>query len=58
MLFRVNLNLKYAKGDYFRGSYDIDRLQVEKVKEIFHEELNYKLESLKLQSVKDNWNNF
>ena len=45
---KVNLKLKFWKGDYLPESYDVGRLQDENFRETFQEELNTKLESLKL----------
>jgi hypothetical protein len=55
---RVNLKLKSRKGNYLPGSYDVGRLQDENLKQAFQEQLNTKLESLKVDNVEDGWNNF
>ena len=54
----VNLKLKFRKGFFLLGSYDVDRLQDEKLRETFQEQLNTKLEILKFDNVEDGWNNF
>ena len=53
---RVNLELKFWKGDYLPGKPDVGRLQDENLRETFHEQLNTKLEYFKFYSVKDGWN--
>jgi len=55
---RVNLKLKFRKGNYLSGSFDVGRLQDEDLLETFHEQLNTKLESLKFYNEEDAWNNF
>ena len=54
---RVNLKLKFLKGNYLKGSYNVSRLQDENLREIFEEQLNTKLDSLKFDDVEDGWNN-
>ena len=54
---KVNLKLKFRKGNYLPGSYDVGRLQDENLRETFQEQ-NTKLESLKFDNVEDEWNNF
>ena len=54
---RVNLELKFRRGNYVPRSFD-GRLQDENLRETFQEQLNTKLESLKFDNVKDGWNNF
>ena len=48
---KVNLKLKFWKGNYLPESYDFGRLQDENLRETFQEQLNTKLESLKLDNV-------
>ena len=55
---RVNLNLKYQRGNYLPRSYDVSRLQDENLRETFQERLNTKLESLKFDNVEDGRSNF
>ena len=55
---KVNLKLKFRKGNYFPESYDVSRLQDENLRETFQEQLNTKLESSKFENVEDGWNNF
>ena len=55
---RVSLKLKFRKGNYLPGSYDVSRLQDENLRKTFQEQLNTKLESLKFDNVEDGWNNF
>ena len=55
---RVNLKLKFRKGNYLPGSYDVGRLQDENLRETFQEQLNTKLESLKFDNVEDGWKFF
>ena len=52
---RGNLKLKFPKGNYLPGSYDVGGLQDENYREIFQELLNTKLESLKFDKVEDSW---
>ena len=49
---RVNLKVKFRKGNYLPGSYDVGRHQDENLRESFQEQLNTKLESLKFDSGK------
>ena len=39
---RVNLKLKFWKGNYLLGNYDVGRLQDENLRETFQEQLNTK----------------
>ena len=55
---RVKLKLKFWKGNNLPRSNDVGTLQDENLRETFHEQLNTKLESLKLDNVEDGWNNF
>ena len=55
---RVNLKLKFRKSYQLPGSCDVSRLQDEDSREIFQEQLNAKLEGLKLDNVEDGWNYF
>ena len=55
---KVNLKLKFWKGNYLPESYDVGRLQDENLRKNFQELLNPKLESLKFDNVEDVWNNF
>jgi len=43
--------MKFRNGNYLPGSYDAGRLQDENLREIFQEQLNTKLESLKFDNV-------
>ena len=58
LVSRVNLKLKFRKVKYLLESYDVDGIQDENLREIFQEQLNTKLESLKFEIVKNGWNNF
>jgi len=49
---KVNLKLKFRKGNYLPGSCDVGRLQDANLRETFQEQLNTKLESLKFDSGK------
>ena len=51
----VNLKLKFWKGNYLLGSYDVGRLQDENLRENFREKLNARLESLELDNTEDRW---
>ena len=53
---KVNLKLKFRKGNYLPGSYGIGRIQDENLKETFQEQLNAKFESLKFDNLEDGWN--
>ena len=55
---RVNLNLKFWKGNYLLGSYDVGRLQDKNFRETFQEQLNTKLESFHFENVENGLNNF
>ena len=55
---RVNLKLKFQKGNYLPRHYDASRPQNENLRETFQRQLNTKLESLKFDKVEDGWNNF
>ena len=55
---RVNLKLKFRKGNYLPRSYDVGRLQDKNLREMFHERLNTKFESLKFDNMEDEWNIF
>ena len=50
---KVNLKLKFWKGNYLLGSYDVGRVQDENFRETFQEQLNTKLRSLKFGNVED-----
>ena len=50
---RVNLKLKFWKGNYLLGSYDVGRFLNENLRETFQEQLNVKLGSLKVDNVED-----
>ena len=50
---KSNLKLKFWKGNYLLGIYDIGRLQDRNLRETFQEQLNTKLESLKFDNVED-----
>ena len=54
---KVNLKLKFRKGNSLPESYDVGRLQDENLRKKFQEQLNTKLESLKFDNVEDGWNN-
>ena len=45
---KVNLKLKFRKGNYLPESYDAIRLQDENLRKTFQEQLNTKLENLNL----------
>jgi hypothetical protein len=51
------LKLKFQKGNYLPGGYDIARFQDENWREL-QELLNIKLENFKFDNVEDGWNNF
>ena len=55
---KVNLKLKFRKGNSLPESYDVGRLQDENLRKKFQEQLSTKLEGLKFDNVKDGWNNF
>ena len=55
---KVNLKLKFRKGNYLPGSYEAGKLQDENLRETFHGQWNTKLESLKFDNVKDRWNSY
>ena len=57
-MYKVDLKLKYRKGKYLLGSYDVSKLQDENLRETFQEQLNTKLESLKFDNEEDRWNYF
>ena len=50
---RVNLKLKFRKGNYLPRSYDVGRLQDKNLRETFQEQLNTRLASLKFYNVED-----
>jgi hypothetical protein len=50
---KVNLQPKFRNGKYLSGVFDVSRLQNENLRETFQGKLNTKLESLKLDNVKD-----
>ena len=45
--------MKYRKGNYLLGSYDVDRHQDENLRETFQEQLNIKLKSLEFDNPED-----
>ena len=55
---KVNLKLKFRKGNYLPGSYDIGRLRDANLRATYQEQLNTKLESLEFDNMEDGWNNF
>ena len=55
---RVNLKLKFQKGNHLAEVYDVSRLQDENLRETLEELLNTKLENLKFDNIEDGWNNF
>ena len=55
---KVNLKLKFRKGNCLPECYDVGRLQDENSRKNFQEQLNTKLESLKFDNVENGWNNF
>jgi hypothetical protein len=55
---RVNSKLKFRNDNHFLGSYDVNRLKYEDLKEVFQEQLNIKLQSSKFDNVEAGWNNF
>ena len=55
---KVNLKLKFRKGNSLPESYDVGRLQDTNLRKKFQEQLSTKLESLKFDNVEDGWNNF
>ena len=57
VVYRVNLKLKFRKGNYLSGSNDVGRLQDKNLRETFLEQLNTKLESRKFDNMDDGWNN-
>ena len=58
VMSRVDLKLRFRKGNYLPGSYDVGRLQDKNLRETFQEQLNAQLESLKFDNLEDGWNNF
>ena len=55
---RINLKLKFWKGNYLPGGYDVGRPQEENLRENIQGQLDTKVENLKFNSVEDGWNNF
>ena len=55
---KVNLKLKFWKGNYLPESCDVGRLQDENLRKTFQEQLNTKLENSKFDNVEDGWNKF
>ena len=53
---RINLKLKFRKGNYLPRCYDVGRPQDENLKKSFQEHLNPKLGTLKFDNVEDGWN--
>ena len=47
----VNLKLKFRKGSYLRGGYDVDILQDENLGKTFQEQLRTKMENQKFDNV-------
>ena len=58
LVSRVNLKLKFRKGNVLLGSYDVGKLQNDNLRATFQEQLNTKLESLELDIVEDERKNF
>ena len=56
--FIANSLLKLKKNNYISGRYAFSKLHDDNLRENFQEQLNTKLDSLKLDSVEDGWNNF
>ena len=54
----ANSQLKLRKNNYISGRYAFSKLHDDNLRENFQEQLNTKLDSLKLDSVEDGWNNF
>ena len=55
---KKGVKLRFRKGNYLPGNYDVGRLQDENLRQTFQEQLNAKIESLKFENVEDGWNNF
>ena len=55
---KVNLKLKFRKGNYLPGSYDVGRLQNDNLRETFQDQLNTKLASLKVDNLEEGCSNF
>ena len=58
VVYRVNLKLKFQKGNHLPGGYDVGRLQEVNLRENFKELLNTILKILKFVNVENGWNNF